>query len=142
MRKMRSAVLGTVCCWIALYAASAQSGAAPVSLGASLRSIDPELEGKIGFNNRSYAEEVASAAAPGAAAARVETFTAPNGKQATVTIRNPKVDGSYSVPPMPPGKDPAAYFAEALAQAGHKTVVFPKRGIYEFTSGCPSGGPI
>jgi hypothetical protein len=149
MMKVKLQAVGLLCFSIAVYSASAQYAGVPqapqsaqAQRGATLRSIDPDLAGKIGFNNRSYAELVTTApTADPALGARVERFTAPSGKPVTVAILTPKVDSNYVVPPIQSGKDPAVYFAEAISQAGaHKTVVFPKDGIYNFTAGCPAGG--
>jgi hypothetical protein len=67
---------------------------------------------------------------------------APNGKQVMVSIAAPKIDGAYDVPPIPSGEDPAGYIANAISLAGlHRAIVFPKGGIYNFSSaGCQTGG--
>jgi hypothetical protein len=142
---------GVLCCLIAVNRASAQGAGAPARAsqspqsqqGTTLRSIDPQLAGTIGFNNPSYAERVTSSPTIDSdSGTRVERFTAPNDKRVTVAIAAPKVNGSYVVPPIQSGKDPAVYFADAISKAGaHEIVMFPKGGIYNFTAaGCQTGG--
>jgi hypothetical protein len=103
----------------------------------TLGSIAPELTNSIGFNNSSYATFIPNMEPPRLkSGARVEHFIAPDGKSVTVSVAAPVVNDVYQVPSIKPGENPAEYFANAIAQAGpHKTIVFPKGGVYNFLSG-------
>jgi hypothetical protein len=120
------------------------SGATKRRIGARRHAaLDPDLPGKIGFDNRSCADLVASgSASESAPGVRIERFMAPNGRQVTVSIAAPKIDGAYDVLLIRSGEDPARYIANAISHAGpHKTIVFPKSGIYNFSSAaCQTGG--
>ena len=109
---------------------TAPQAAAPVQ-AATLRSIDPNLAGKIGFNNPSYANLIPGAGpgdlGPGGLS---ERFTAPDGKPITIAIGAPRIDSTYDVPPIQSDEDPSVYFANAIAEAGpHKTIRFPRGGV-------------
>ena len=137
--------LGVLCCFIDVSPPSAQQSVVPTesARGATLLSSDPAIAGMIGSNNRPYAERIVIApATDSTGGARVDRFTAPDGKQVTVTIPVPQVDKTYEVPPIKPGEDAASYVTNAIARAGtHKTIVFPKGGIYTFSAaGCQKGG--
>jgi hypothetical protein len=142
-RRYCIAVFGVALVWAAVMAASqstTQQSASPTAphaaaVGAvTLRSIDPSLAGKIGFNNPSYANLIPGARSgdlgPGGLS---ERFTAPDGKPITIAIVAPRVGSTYDVPPIQSGQDPSVYFANAIAGAGaHKTIRFPRGGAYDF----------
>jgi hypothetical protein len=143
-RRYCIAVFGVALVWAAVMPASqstaqqsasatAPQAAAPVE-AVTLRSIDPNLVGKIGFNNPSYANLIPGARSgdlgPGGLS---ERFTAPDGKPITIAIGAPRVGSTYDVPPIQSGEDPSVYFANALAAAGaRKTIRFPRGGVYDF----------
>jgi hypothetical protein len=142
-RRYCIAVFGVALVWAAVMAASqsaAQQSASTTAPQAAaveavtLRSIDPNLAGKIGFNNPSYANLIPGARSgdPGPGGLS-ERFTAPDGKPITISIGAPRVDSTYDVPPIQSGEDPSVYFANALAAAGaRKTIRFPRGGVYDF----------
>jgi hypothetical protein len=143
-RRYCIAVFGVALVWAAVVAASQSMAQQSTSITApktaapsqpiTLSSIDPNLAGKIGFNNPSYANLI-----PGARSGDLgpgdlsERFTAPDGKPITISIGAPRVDSTYDVPPIQSGEDPSVYFANALAAAGaHKTIRFLRGGVYDF----------
>jgi hypothetical protein len=136
-----SLALGMICSLVAASQSTAQQSAsitarqiAAPSQPITLSSIDPNLAGKIGFSNPSYANLIPGARSgdlgPGGLS---ERFTAPDGKPITIAIGAPRVDSTYDVPPIQSGEDPSIYFANAIAGAGpHKTIRFPRGGVYDF----------
>lgn len=119
--------------------ALAQSATEGVTLG----SLDPSLPDKIGFGNRPYAALIPNPAPQDSTlSARVERFTAPDGRPVTIAIAAPKVAGTYRAAPILSGEDPADYFAKVIARAGpHNTILLPKSLTYEFSPApCAKGG--
>jgi hypothetical protein len=133
--------VGVLCCWVAVSPSLAQqpSVLAPPDAGSmqgpTLHTLAPGLSATTGSGNPSYAELVRTApAARPAHGARIERFTAPDGKLVTVSIAAPSVEKTYQVPPIQPGENPAVYFTNAVRQAGqHATIVFPKGQTYDFS---------
>jgi hypothetical protein len=120
--------VGALCCWVAFSPSFAQQPSVQAPLdgtsmqGPTLRTLAPGLSATTGSGNPSYAALVRTALAVGAPhGARIERFTAPDGRLVTVSIAAPSVEKAFEVPPIQPGENPAVYFANAVKQATQHT---------------------
>jgi hypothetical protein len=141
--------IGALCCFIAVFAAAArQAGvldqarqSAELAQGATRRSIrtfPAKLVSTIDRAQTWLRADRRPSRRPASGSNVSWRRTAGRSR----SIAAPKIDGAYDVLPIRSGEDPARYIANAISHAGpHKTIVFPKSGIYNFSSaGCQTGG--